>query len=263
MAFSTLSKTTLAGQPTGSISIELQDLDGNPASPGSVAYSANGTTADTTGASNLTLVSGAGFAAGQTGQALSLNGVNQYAITPNLVDLFPNGDTNVTISVWFNAAGAGVIMTELGQTTLNTNWHDSQIEILANGTVKVRIWDLTAVTLGTASFNAWHNVVLRYNAATQTLNGFLDGVQSASSSSGARQTPYGSGNGLYYAFGTTDTQNLGSGAILPRADPEHLHLQHRLEQYPGSVVIRRRQRPAGPARRDADFVLARRQFLLS
>ena len=76
-----------------------------------------------------------------------------------------------------------------GQTTLSTGWNDSQIEILANGTVEVRVWDLPAVTLGTASFNAWHNVVLRYNAASQTLDGFLDGVQSTSVSNGAAKRP--------------------------------------------------------------------------
>ena len=118
------------------------------------------------------------------------------------------------MSLWFNATGPGVIMDELGQTALNTGWHDSQIEILANGTVEVRVWGLSAVTLGTASFNAWHNVVLRYSAGTQTLDGFLDGVQSTSTTSGGRSTPYGSGYGLYYAFGTTDTTNLGSGAYF-------------------------------------------------
>ena len=214
LAFTTLGQTADAGQSTGPITIELQDLDGNPAPAGSVSYSGNGTTADTTGGSNLTLVGGAGFAAGQTGQALSLSGANQYAITPNLASLFANNDASVTVSLWFNAAGPGVIMDELGQTTLNTGWHDSQIEILANGTVEVRVWDLPAVTLGTASFNAWHNVVLRYNAATQTLDGFLDGVQSTSSTSGGRSTPYASGYGLYYAFGAADTTNLGSGAYF-------------------------------------------------
>ena len=214
LAFTTLGQTADAGQPTGSITVELEDPDGNPAPAGSVSYSGNGTTADTTGGSNLTLVGGAGFAAGQTGQALSLNGANQYAITPNLASLFANSDASVTVSLWFNATGPGVIMDELGQTALNTGWHDSQIEILANGTVEVRVWDLSAVTLGTASFNAWHNVVLRYNAATQTLDGFLDGVQSTSSTSGGRSTPYGSGYGLYYAFGATDTTNLGSGACF-------------------------------------------------
>ena len=49
LAFTTLGQTADAGQPTGSITVELEDLDGNPAPAGSVGYSGNGTTADTTG----------------------------------------------------------------------------------------------------------------------------------------------------------------------------------------------------------------------
>ena len=100
IVFNSLSETTDAGQPTGPITIELQDLDGNPVSAG-VSYSGNGTTADASGTSNLTLVGGAGFAAGQTGQALSLSGASQYAITPNLASQFANGDASVTVSLWF------------------------------------------------------------------------------------------------------------------------------------------------------------------
>jgi allophanate hydrolase subunit 2 len=181
---------------------------------GSVSYSGNGTTADATGSTHLTLVGGAGFAAGQTGQALSLNGVNQYALTPNLASLFPNNATSVTVGLWFNAAAAGVILDELGQPTPNTNWHDSQIEILADGTVDVRVWGLPAITVGKASFNAWHHVVLRYDEGAQKLDGFLDGVPSTASATGGRSTPYGYNGQLYYAFGAGDTTNLGSGAYF-------------------------------------------------
>jgi uncharacterized membrane protein len=213
LVFSSLGQSTDAGQPTGTVTVALQDLDGNPAPVGTASYSLNGTTADASGSSNLTLVGGAGFAAGQTGQALSLSGTNQYAITPNLASLFPNNDASVTLSLSFNAAGPGVILDELGQPTPNNSgWHDSQIEILSDGTVKVRVWDLSAVTLGKVSFNAWHTVVLRYDAAAQKLDGFLDGVQATTPVTGGRQTPYGSGNGLYYAIGATDSTNLGSGA---------------------------------------------------
>lgn len=213
LVFGSLSQTGTAGQTMGPFTVQLQDLDGNLVSAG-LSYSGNGTTTDAAGSRNLTLVGGAGFAPGQTGQAISLSGANQYAITPNLARLFANGNANVTVSLWFNAAAAGVILDELGQPSLNTGWHDSQIEILADGSLKVRVWNLPAVTVGTASFNTWHNVVLRYNGATQTLDGFLDGVQSTSSVSGGRATPYGSGNGLYYALGATDGNNLGSGAYF-------------------------------------------------
>src|SRR5262249_31665131 len=170
------------------------------------------------GTATLTDCTVSGNSAGKGGglfNGVSLNGVDQYTITPNLASLFPNGDTNVTVSLSFNAAGPGVIMDELGQPALNTGWHDSQIEILADGTLKLRVWNLPAVSLGTASFNTWHSVVLRYDAATQTLDGFLDGVPSTTTSSGSRQAPYHSGFGPYYAIGAARTHHLGPGAYFP------------------------------------------------
>jgi len=103
------------------------------------------------------------------------------------------------------------VVDELGQPTLNTAWHDSQIEILPSGEVKARVWNLPAISLGTASFGAWHHAVLRYNRATQSLDGFLDGVRSPSSSSGDRLAPQEYGYAQHYALGAIDTTNLGSG----------------------------------------------------
>src|SRR5262249_27766887 len=61
---------------------------------------------------------------------------------------------------------------------------------------------------------AWHNVVLRYNQATGTLDGFLDGVKSTTSVSGTRQTPQANGYQQYYALGATDTTSLGNGSYF-------------------------------------------------
>ena len=136
----------------------------------------------------------------------------QYVETPNLASSFPGNSTSITIGVWFNAAQAGDVVDELGQTTPSVGWHDAQIEILANGTVMDRVWQLGSVTLGVVSFNTWHYAVVHYNAATQTLDGFLDGVQSTTTVSGIRS--FSSSGALYYAFGSPDYTNLGSGAYL-------------------------------------------------
>ncbi|MFO0969605.1 MAG: LamG-like jellyroll fold domain-containing protein, partial [Gemmataceae bacterium] len=147
-----------------------------------------------------------------SGSALAFNGGNQYVITPNLVSSFNASAPTVTLEVNFNANGPGVIVSELGQSTINTNWHDSQIEVLSTGEVKVRVWNLTSVSLGFVTFGTWHHVALRYDAANTTLVGFLDGVQSAATTTAARQFP--STGGVYYALGTTDGTNLGSGAYF-------------------------------------------------
>lgn len=150
--------------------------------------------------------------AGKLGQAIMFDGVDDYIITTNMRNNF--NDETVTISVWFKANGAGIVVDELGQTAINTNWHDSQIEVLATGEVKVRVWNLTAVSLGIASFGKWHHAILRYNKATNKLDGFLNGVKSASEVSGDRMAPWESGYGMYYAFGVTDTTKLGGGAYF-------------------------------------------------
>ena len=108
------------------------------------------------------------------GSALSFNGANDYFITPNLQSSFPT--TSVTVELWFEANAPGVILDELGTTTLNPAWHDSQIEILSSGKVEASVDGVTAVSLGTASFGEWNFVALRYNSSTSTLDGMLNGI---------------------------------------------------------------------------------------
>ncbi len=145
---------------------------------------------------------------GAPATGLALDGTNDYVVTPNLNAQMPG--TDVTIEVWFKANTAGVIITELGQSVPNSNWHDSQIEILSNGEVKVRVWSLASVSLGTAAFGTWHHAAVRYNSVTQTLDGVLDGVASSLIVSGNRSRP----TDQYYAFGAADNTNLGSGAAF-------------------------------------------------
>ena len=169
-----------------------------------VDHSGNGNTGTLSNLSSLTSPS-----IGKIGQALSFDGVDDYVLTSNLVSNF--SDETVTASVWFKANNAGVILDELGQATPDINWHDSQIEILATGEVKVRVWSLTSVSLGSVNFGEWHHVVLRYNKTTSNLDGFLDGVESVADVSGNRNAPWENGRELYYAFGHSDTTKISSG----------------------------------------------------
>ena len=141
--------------------------------------------------------------------AIQLNGTDQYFITPDLTSYFSNG--SFTIELWFKANSDGVIVSEVGQSTINTNWHDSHIDLLPNGHVMVRVWNMSGVDLGTVSLGTWHHAAVRYNAATTTLDGLLDGSPSATNTSGTRQTPSANGFAQYWAFGAADGTNLGSG----------------------------------------------------
>jgi uncharacterized repeat protein (TIGR01451 family) len=151
---------------------------------------------------------------GDPDSAIQLNAAGQgYVISPNVGPTMglSGANTSVTESIWFNATGAGVIVDELGQAGINQGWHDSQIEILASGDVRVRVWQTASVDLGIASFGAWHHAVLRYNQSTSTLDGFLDGVGAVPLRAQTRQIP---GGNIFYALGATDGTNLGSGVYF-------------------------------------------------
>jgi len=121
----------------------------------------------------------------------------------------------VTIAIWFYATESGVIVDELGQPTPNAGWHDSQIEILSTGEVKVRVWNLAPVSLGTTTFNSWNHAVVRFNTTTNTLDGFLNGTKSSSTSLGERQYPNNNlGSSIYYAIGVSDFTNTGDGTYF-------------------------------------------------
>lgn len=156
---------------------------------------------------------GATWGQGKVGGALALNGDQQYAMTTaDLKDQFASED--VSISLWFNASTGGVLITEQGAPDLNTNWHDSQIEVLPSGEVKARVWQLEGISLGTVKFNEWHHAVVVYDKASTTLSGYLDGVKAAGEVKGDRQVPWKNNAGLFYALGASDSTNLGSGTFF-------------------------------------------------
>lgn len=169
------------------------------------------------------------------GSVIVLDGVHDYVMTPNLSSGFR--DNAVTIEVWFNADGPGVLVQELGQAKIDSGWHDSQIELVDLGggeaDVRVRVWNLpeatpstltTGLSLGTVNFGEWNHVALRYNPVARRLDGALNGVPSAAQVSGDRQAPWeaividswnqASRAGVFYAFGARTHQHLGSGGPI-------------------------------------------------
>lgn len=141
---------------------------------------------------------------------LIFDGTNDFVLTKNLYS-FLNG-TSRTIELWFYAEEDGVILSELGQLSNNTEWHDSQIEVHANN-VYVGYWGssgYTHINVGNIAYNSWNHVVLIYDASTSKLEGYLNGVKSEFSSTNTIQMP--NTGQLYYAFGSTDDTNMGSGS---------------------------------------------------
>ena len=148
---------------------------------------------------------------GKFGGALSFNGESDYLFTASTMhEAFADGD--ITIAVWIKPAAGGVVVTELGQHTVNDGWHDSQIEVMDDGEVKVRVWQLEDVSIGKLKLNEWSHVVMRYSKKDQTVDGFLNGVKSENKVNGEKQ--WNNGGEIFYAFGAQDGTNLGQGGFF-------------------------------------------------
>jgi len=171
------------------------------------SYTSGTSLVDIKGAVNATLVNSPTYTS-TSGKYLTFNGVNQYGMTGNLASKVP-GNT-VTLMAWIYPTGNGVVVTELGQGTPTSGWHDSQIEITGGNTLRVGIWNNSLISLNTSiTLNTWNLVGFTYNGTT--LTGYKNGVSFGSVVT-ARQNPVANGNGLYYGIGLTDSTHMGSGA---------------------------------------------------
>lgn len=198
--------TTIAGPTVGLVAHYALDETSGTSAASAVAGGSPATLAN--GAVWNTDVSPAPWSA----RSVLLDGTNDYIITPNLRQSFT--DSSVTVALWFKPTAGGVILTELNSTSINAGWHATQAEVMADGTVRVRVWQLNTVALGKANFNQWNHVVMRYNAATSRVEGFLNGVKAAGFTSGSRSTPFAGGGSIHYAIGAVDSSNMGDGTYF-------------------------------------------------
>jgi hypothetical protein len=132
---------------------------------------------------------------------------SQYAITATT--LFNSTTYNTyTMSLWAYPTGAGNFVQVNGQTTPNTAYHYSAIEISAAGVIKFGQWTgaMTTIATSTQSLNAWFNLVITYNGTTATayVNGVSVGSTNISWTSPGAQT--------FMALMAIDSQNMGTGA---------------------------------------------------
>ena len=170
---------------------------------------------DLTGSSNATLYNSPTYTS-TGGGYLTFNGSNQYlGLNTSLnAKLSPvNTSTIISVFVWVYPMDNGVIVQEIGQTTPNTAWHDSQIEMVA-GTLKFSVWSGNIQNLPSAistPLNNWYYMGFTYDGTN--LVGYVNGATAVTSGTISRQTPYNSGGGLglFYAIAAADGTNLGDG----------------------------------------------------
>lgn len=146
-----------------------------------------------------------------SGQALALDGADDALFSQDLRDRFV--DETLTVELWFRADSHGVLLCEYGDVAPWYRWEISLLEVSSAGHLLARVHQVPVTDLGAVSFGEWHHAALRYDKASQKLQGFLDGVASPQSS-GDRATPWASNLRAFYGFGLATTYNMGSGAAF-------------------------------------------------
>ena len=176
----------------------------------SSSYPGTGSTVtDLIGNSNATLYNSPTYTS-TGGGYLTFNGSTQYLGTNTSLTSKLSPDSSSTVIsafVWAYPMDNGVILSEIGQTSPNTAWHDSQIEMVA-GTIKFSVWSGNVQNLSSSistPLNAWYYLGFTFNGTT--LVGYVNGSSAVTSGTITRSTP----SSLYYAVATADSTSLGDG----------------------------------------------------
>jgi len=146
---------------------------------------------------------------------IQFNGSTQYLITNTSLNAElspPTTSTIISLFCWVYPQDNGVILSELGTATLNTGWHDSQIE-LVSGIMCFNVWNTNYSTSKISSsiatpLNRWYYTGLTYDGAT--LRAYING-NLAGTNVFARLTPGNQGTGLYYNIAGPDSTSMGDG----------------------------------------------------
>jgi hypothetical protein len=189
------------GAPVVDTSLQLWLDSGQTAS-----YSGSGSTwTDLSGnGKNYTLTNSPTFSSLTGGGVITFAGASsQYATTATT--LFNSTTTNTySINIWVYPTGAGQIVSVDGQSTPNTAYHYTAIEITAAGLIYLGQWTGTNTVIASSarSLNAWYNLVITYNGTTATA--YINGT-SVGSSAIAWSAP---GASTFFALMSQDSTNM-------------------------------------------------------
>jgi len=180
------------------------------------SYSGTSTSYSLVGGTNGTLVNSPVSGDTGCGTYLNFDGVNQYILTTSDIQSYftgssPNKSEITSITMWVYPTGDGVILSELGVSSIASGWHDSQIEMVS-GTLKFGMWNGSGISSITSSIstplNNWYHISMTYDGST--LNAYVNG-SNAGTITFNRSAPYNNGVGLFYGIGLSDTTNMGDG----------------------------------------------------
>lgn len=186
------------------------------------SYSGSGTSVNNisgTAIGAATLANGPTFTSSGSGSYFTFNGSTHTLYTPSMLSLFnsPLND-NITLEAWVRTSSDnGVVVSEQGDSPINSGWHDSQIEIVS-GNLRVGVWTtesgLYNLNVGAVTRNQWQQYVMTYNAATSTLSGYINGTGTSASGVNRFSPQENSSPQLYYSLMYLDETSLGDGTAL-------------------------------------------------
>jgi hypothetical protein len=170
------------------------------------SYSGSGATwTDLSGnGKTYTLANSPTFSSLTGGGVITFAGASsQYATTATT--LFNSTTTNTySVNIWVFPTGAGQIVSVDGQSTPNTGYHYTAIEITAAGLIYLGQWTGTNTVIASSarSLNAWYNLAITYNGTTATA--YVNGT-SVGSSAIIWSAP---GASTFFALMSQDSTNM-------------------------------------------------------
>jgi len=153
---------------------------------------------------NCTLTNGPTFSSANAG-SLIFDGTNDFANFSSRT--LTSAATEISCFIWLYPISDGTILSILGQSSINTGYHHSCIEIGSSGQLRMSIWHygLTNRINSTVSFNTWNNIGFTYSGTT--LTGYLNG-----SSLGTATLTWNKPASIYFGIMTSDSTNMGTNA---------------------------------------------------
>jgi len=196
-------------------SVILNELDVHLDAGDKDSYSGSGTAVTdlTSNSLNATLVNGVGF----SDFYWTLDGTNDYIRSANLHGTIASPDT-FSQGVWIYPTAEGVVCQIANTATPGVSSHFSTIESIesvGDPVPRCGLWNGTGITSDSGSaisYNTWWHMAQTYNAATNTMKGYINGSEVASATVSFDSPSDGGATTLYHLFGAATITNMGDGS---------------------------------------------------
>jgi hypothetical protein len=193
----------------------LNDLDVHLDAGDKDSYGGSGTAVTdlTSNSLNATLVNGVTF----SDFYWTLDGSDDYIRSANLYSTIGNPDT-FSQGVWIYPTAEGVVCQISSTATPGVAYHFSNMEIIESAGDPVPyfgLWNGAGITSDSGSaisYNTWWHMAQTYDAATNSMKGYINGSEVASATV-SFDSPHDDGETTqYHLFGAGTITNMGDGS---------------------------------------------------